>query len=322
MPVETEGSAMQVGCRLVLLVFAVAVSDRAFAQALSPEFVHGVDYSFERMEATRTVNDADDRGAIRLVTLVYRPIKGDKREVVLFSHGSTGGEIKSPKEPWEGPPQSVVRFFVSRGYTVVAPMRRGRAESSGTYIEECAIYAGECTLARQTAMMERSVREAMLDTTAVIDQVVLGRLMPRESKLLLAGVSRGGYLSLMVASERAQQVKGVVNFVGGWLSVSAKYPQADNDRRLEAQSGPLTQAGKRSTAPSVWIYAARDPLYDEATTRELFRAYREGGGRGEYVFVRDHSLPSGHNVASALPLWEAAVEGFLKGLDMRSSHAK
>jgi pimeloyl-ACP methyl ester carboxylesterase len=303
-------------------MLAVGASNRVAAQALSPDFVHGVDYSFERMEATRTVNDAEDRGSIRLVSLVYRPLKNDNREVVLFSHGSTGGEIKSPKEPWEGPPQPVISFFVSRGYTVVAPMRRGRAESSGTYVEECAIYAGECTLANQTAMMERSVREAMLDTSAVIDQVILRRLMPPDGKLLLVGVSRGGFLSLMVASERPQQVKGIVNFVGGWLSVSSKYPEPDNTQRLKAQTDRLAKAGKESTPPSVWIYAARDPLYDEATTREFFRAYREAGGRGEYVFVRDHALPSGHNVASSLPLWRSPVDTFLKGLDSTRSQQK
>ena len=161
-------------------------------------------------------------------------------------------------------------------------------------------------------MMERSLGEAMLDTSAVIDQIVLGRLMRRDGKFLLVGVSRGGFLSLMIASERPEQVKGVVNFVGGWLSVSPKYPDADNAQRLKAQSDRLTQAARRSAVPSVWIYAARDPLYDEATTRELFRAYREAGGRGDYVFVRDHALPSGHNVASALPLWQSAVEEFLK----------
>ena len=171
-------------------------------------------------------------------------------------------------------------------------------------------------------MMERSVREAMLDTSAVLDQIVLRRLTPRDGKVLLVGVSRGGFLSLMVASERPQQVKGIVNFVGGWLSVSQKYPEADNTQRLEAQTNRLMRAAKETAAPSVWIYAARDPLYDEATTREFFRSYREAGGRGEYVFVRDHALPSGHNVASALPLWQSAVEAFLKSLDSTPSQQK
>jgi len=297
------------------IALAALLCARLHAQALTPDFVHGVDYTFERAVATRAVNDAEDKGRIRLVTLVYRPVKNDRGEVVLFSHGSTAGEIRSPSEPWEGPPVAVIRFFTSRGYTVVAPMRRGRAESSGTYVEECPIYLGKCTLADQTAMTERSLREASLDTAAVIDQVIVGKLARREPKILLAGVSRGGFLSLMVAAQRPRQVKGVVNFVGGWHSVSDKYPARDNEARLAAHTTRLAEAARQSAAPSIWIYAARDPFYAEATTRQFFRAYQEGGGRGEYVFVADHSLPNGHTVASSLPLWEAAVDGFLKKLD-------
>jgi hypothetical protein len=39
------------------------------------------DYTFERLEATRVVNDAEDKGIIRLVTQVWRPLKNDRREV-------------------------------------------------------------------------------------------------------------------------------------------------------------------------------------------------------------------------------------------------
>lgn len=301
--------------RCLLWLVAAAVTASANAQALSPDFVHGVDYSFERMEATRAVNDAEDRGKIRLVTFVYRPLKTDRREVALFSHGSTGGEIRSPKEPWEGPPLSVIRFFISRGYTVVAPMRRGRAESSGTYVEECAIYAGQCTLAQQTAMLDRTVREAMLDTLAVIDQVVLGRIVPRTSKLLFVGVSRGGFLSLLLAAERPRQTRAVINFVGGWLSVGEKYSDADNRQRMSAQTERFAKAGRGRQAPSLWIYAARDELYGESVTREFFRAYQEAGGSGEYVFIREHALPNGHLIAASLPAWQAAAGAFLTNLE-------
>lgn len=305
---------------LALLIVAAATTSAA-AQALTPEFVHGVDYTFERMQATRAVDDAKDRGKIRLVTFVYRPVRKDRHEVVLFSHGSTGGEIRSPKEPWEGPPLAVIRFFVSRGYTVVAPMRRGRAESSGTYVEECAIYAGDCTLAQQTAMLDRTVREALSDTLAVMDQVVFGRLVPKDSKILLAGVSRGGFLSLMAAARRPRQVSAIVNFVGGWLSISDKYAEDQNRERLSSQLKRFAEAGEKSKAPSVWIYAARDPLYDEHTTREFFRAYEEAGGRGQYVFVPDHTLPSGHLVAATLPLWETSVDQFLRALDAAAARS-
>jgi pimeloyl-ACP methyl ester carboxylesterase len=315
MMVNAKGACVHISRWLTLSLILAASGGSAWPQALSADFVHGVDYSFQRMEATRTVRDAEDRGKIRLVILIYRPLKLDRHQVALFSHGSTGGEIKSPKEPWEGPPPAVIRFFISRGYTVVAPMRRGRGESSGTYVEECAFYAGECTLAEQTAMTGRSLREAMLDTRAVIDQVILGKLNAGKRKIVLVGTSRGGLLSLMTGAVRPQQVAGVVNFAGGWLSVSDKYSAADNQQRLDVQRKLFVEAGREKRVPSLWIYAARDQLYGEATTREFFRAYQETGGRGDYLFVSEHALPNGHNVSTVSSLWETAVDAFLTKLD-------
>src|SRR5215207_939331 len=180
-------------------VFVAVTAAAASGQALNPEFIHGRDYTFERMEAKRKVRDAEDNGTIRLVAYVYHPLKNDRREVILFSHGSLGGMIRSPKEQGDAPPPSVIRFFVSRGYTLIAPMRRGRGESTGTYVEECAFYLGQCTLAQQVERTDRSLSEALLDSNAVIDQIILKRLVPRQSQILVAGISRGGFLSLMLA---------------------------------------------------------------------------------------------------------------------------
>src|SRR4026208_2421464 len=120
---------MQMFIKVVALVMAGAAC--ASGQRGEAGFVCGRDYTFERMVATRKVHDAEDKGTIRLVTYVYRPLKNDRHEVVLFSHGSTGGMATAPTEPGgsNAPPRTVVQFFVSRCYTVVAPMRRGRGES-------------------------------------------------------------------------------------------------------------------------------------------------------------------------------------------------
>ncbi len=294
------------------LLITFALASTAAAQALDPQFVYGRDYTFERMEATRIVHDAEDDGPIRLVSYVYRPLRNDRHEVILFSHGSTGGIIRSPKEQGDAPPPAVMHYFVGRGYTVVAPMRRGRGESSGTYVEECAFYLGKCTLAQQTALTERSLHEAMLDTNAVIDQVILGRLVPRDAKILLGGISRGGFLSLFMAGERPSLVKGVVNFAGGWLSVNDKYSVADYKSRLDAQTSRLSKAAKQTAAPTIWIYADRDPFYNEAGRQALLRSWREGGGQADYTFVARHSLsPNGHAVATNAALWKNALDAFM-----------
>ncbi len=296
------------------VVLAAAGAGQLSAQAINPEFVFGRDYTFEQMEATRAVDDAQDKGTIRLVTYVWRPVKNDRHEVALFSHGSTGGLARSPKEPGgtNATPPVVVQFLVSRGYTVVAPLRRGRGDSTGTYVEECSVYTGECTVADQLRLGERAIREALLDTNAVIDQLVLGRLAPRDAKILLVGHSRGGFLSLLLAGERPALAKAVINFSGGWYGVTDRLTPAENQQRMEDQKARLTRAAGRATVPTLWFYATRDPFYKEGVPQELHHYWQEAGGRAELVFVAEHSLPNAHLALSDPKLWERQADALLK----------
>jgi pimeloyl-ACP methyl ester carboxylesterase len=304
-------------CLPAIALLAVAGAAPASAQAINPEFVYGRDYTFERLEATRTVQDAEDKGTIRLVTYVYRPVKNDRAEVVLFSHGSTGGLARSPQEPGgaNAPPAAVVQFFVSRGYTVVAPMRRGRGESTGAYVEECSVFTGQCTVTDQVALSERAIREALLDTDAVIEQLILGRLVRPEAKILLVGHSRGGFLSLIVAGERPALARGVVNFAGGWHGVTDRLTSAENQQRMDDQKARLARAAKRAGVPTIWFYAARDRFYKEGVPQELHRQWLDAGGRAEFVFFAQHSLPNAHLAVSEPSLWEQQADAFLKALE-------
>lgn len=297
---RTKNFKTLVSVLLLLLLAAAPVS----AQAVDSGFVWGRDYTFERMTAKRVVNDKEDKGTIRLVAYVYRPVKNDRREVVLFSHGSTGGLTRSPKEALDAPPMSVINFFVSRGYTVVAPMRRGRNESSGTYVEECSVFTGECSTSDQVALGERGIKEALLDTNAVIGQIILGRLVSRDSKIIAAGISRGGFLSLMLAGERPELVKGVINFVGGWYGVTDRLTDAENRQRMDDHKIRLQRAAKQTNAPSIWFYAARDPFNKDGVPQELHRYWTETGRKAEFVYIENHNLPSGHTIAANLALWE------------------
>jgi len=289
-----------------------AAAESASLQALTNEFAYGRDYTFERMEATRAVNDTEDNSTIRLVTYVYRPVKNDRREVVLYSHGSTGGLSSSPREPSNFPQRPVIRFFVSRGYTLVAPLRRGRGDSTGTYIEECSVYVGQCTTADQVALTERGLREALLDTNAVIDQLVLGRLVPSVSKIIVAGHSRGGFLSLMLAAERPAVAKGVINFAGGWLATTRNLSDAENQQRTEEQTARVARAAKRVTVPTIWIYAVRDSLYQDRFPLALVTSWRNAGAHAEFVHVTEHSLPDGHTVPTDAALWGRQMDAFLR----------
>lgn len=299
--------------QLIALIALIGAAGLVQAQTPAPTFVHGLDYTFERMLATRTVRDTADQGSITLVAYVYRPVGTDRPTVVLWNHGSTGGGRIPAKEPIL-PPRAVVRFFVSRGYTVVAPMRRGRGESSGTSLEECGNWAGRCTLTQQIGLLDSGLREAILDLEAITDRIVQTGLTKPNSKFIFSGVSRGGFLALAMAAEHPEITTGVVNFVGGWFPVSALYPADINDRRLRLQLERLTSLGGRSRAPTLWIYADRDHAYSDGVTRQFFTAYRGGGGSGKFHFIASHALESGHRLAEDTTLWTSTVAEFLNRL--------
>lgn len=300
--------------RHALFAMLLLFGSTARAQALDSDFVFGRDYTFERARATRRVDDAQDSGTIELVAYVYRPSKNDRHEVVLWSHGSTGGLITGPKEPVAVPPP-VVRFFVSRGYTLVAPQRRGRGESGGTYVEECSVFTGACTIAAQTALSGRAIAEALRDTDAVLDQVVLGHLVDRRSRIVAAGHSRGGFLSLVLAGRRPGLVGAVVNFSGGWHGITARLDAAQRERRTADHAQWLEQAAKRASMPTFWIYAARDPLYEEGVPQALVAAWQRAGGKADFTYVAEHTLPNAHLTPQAPALWQAPLAEFMRSLD-------
>src|SRR5580765_4818590 len=131
-----------------------------------------------------------DRGRVeaRLETYVYAPADAGRRPVVILSHGSSGG---SPKlsDDWA----SEAAYFTSKGYVVLAPMRRGRGSSSGVSLES---EEKNCDLSSWAI----GLRSAFSDLDAVIEyaQTLTGA---DASDITLVGVSRGGFLSIAYAAE-------------------------------------------------------------------------------------------------------------------------
>jgi pimeloyl-ACP methyl ester carboxylesterase len=273
--------------------------------------INGVHYRFERMVAERPVDDAHDKGTIRLVSYVYRPLQNDRGEVVVSLHGSAGGLVIAPEEPFLGPGPPLW-FLLQRGMTVVIPMRRGRAESSGRYVEECPYQTGKCSLGEYRELTSNGLADALASTEAVINQVVLPRLKPPNGRILLWGPSRGGVLALHYAAKFPDRVRAVVAVSPGWLSIVDKWPADENGKRLGLQKAIFASAGKAYRGPTLWVYADTDPFYAEPVTRELFAAFEKAGGRGKYVQVREPTLTNGH--VPPVELWQQHAEQFLSEL--------
>src|SRR5438067_5904463 len=85
----------------------------------------------------------------------------------------------------------------------------------------------------------------------------------RPGPVLLAGMSRGGFLAMHYAGLKPGEVMGVVNFSGGW------YPYGPVTTPYYANAG----RGAADRVPQLWLYADNDGLYNAALIREYHQAF-------------------------------------------------
>jgi pimeloyl-ACP methyl ester carboxylesterase len=237
--------------------------------------LYGVDYEFDVVRTPLELSDRHDRGTVYLVSWMYTPKRHSSGGVTVVLHGSTGHLARSPKEaggtrpPWLGQ-------LLARGDMVVVPQRRGRGESGGAYVEECAFHAGDCSLEQINAGAEATLHDALQSTRAVLLSFVFPKLRPKDGKVSLWGVSRGGFLSLMYAGRYPDEVSEVVAVSPGWLSVAPQWGPAINDWRVGRHIRWLAQSGKRFKGPVLWVDGSVDRFYGADITAEFF-AGREPG---------------------------------------------
>jgi dienelactone hydrolase len=126
----------------------------------------------------------------------------------------------------------------------------------------------------------------------------------RPGPVLLAGQSRGGFLSMHYASLKPSEVMAVVNFSGGW------YPYGPVTTPYYASAG-RSAANK---VPQLWLYADNDKLYDEALIREYYQAFAAAGGSARFELL--HGVPGdGHLLRLYPDRWRPIADKFLTSLN-------
>lgn len=236
---------------------------------------------------------------LRLETFLYRPASPGPYPVLVFNHGSTGAGRVSPKatDPYRYP--EVARFFVERGWAVVIAMRRGRGASGGEYLE---LY--DCNRGALASGVDRGIA----DVDAVLAWVS-AQPWADTSRLLLGGMSRGGFLSVLYPSRHRTTARGVVNFAGGWMVERC-------DRAVRINTDTFVEAGRGGSLPMLWLYAENDRNYGPGAIRSYHDAFTQAGGRAELRLYP----PIGHDGHILLPgaadVWSATVQDFLVRLGL------
>jgi dienelactone hydrolase len=234
---------------------------------------------------------------LALQAILYRTPLTGRRPVVIFNHGSTGGGIiPATIFPDFARKNNATRTFLSLGYTVVLPMRKGFGKSEGPMIEE---------QPGPTTTQDVQLDSAVEDLDAVVEYI---RMQPYAdpAQIIVSGQSHGGILAVVYAGRHSDKVAGVINFSGGWWG--------ENTLPADFNMLQFCQAGRTAKIPMLWLYADHDTYYSLAYIERGFAAFRAAGGNGQLFEV--HDLPgNGHFLFSWPEKWQDVAATYLKNLE-------
>ena len=242
-----------------------------------------------------------DGEQVRLEMRIYAPSADGRVPTLVFNHGSTGRGLEPSrfKRPIDFP--ALAGFFRDRGWAVVMPARRGRGGSEGLYdegFEERRETGYACDPARALPGADRALRDIEAAMNAILGMPFVDR-----ERVVIGGQSRGGILSVAYAGLHPQQVKGVVNFVGGW----------SGSRCATTVNETLFVRGARYSDDTLWLYADGDPFYSLSHSQANFAAFRAAGGRGTFIELEAPPNPfGGHGLFAYPDVWASSVDAYLK----------
>ena len=160
-------------------------------------------------------------------------------------------------------------MFLSLGYSVAVPTRRGYGDSGGDWFEGY----GSCG----DPDYYRAGLETARDIRATVD--ALRRYPGLEARrFVLVGQSAGGWGSVAASTLTIEGVEAVVNFAGGRGSYAAH--SVCREERLVEVAG---RYGKRSHAPQLWIYSENDLYFGPGLARRMHSAFVASGGKAEFL---------------------------------------
>lgn len=258
-----------------------------------------------RAQAREQVVRIPAAGGVSMIATIMRPPAEGKRPLVVINHGSPDSFQRPTMERPHYP--SLSSWFMSRGYVVVLPLRRGYGETGGTWAEDY--------VSCQTPDYYNAGMQGASDIKAAIDFM---RRQPYvlADRTIVLGESAGGWATLALSSQNPAGVSGMINFAGG---------RGGQQRLADGGIGNCTPAtlvtaagryGATARVPMLWIYTANDSFFEPSLARRMFDAYSAAGGKGTYrplgAFGSDgHSLPLSE---SGVSMWAGSVAEFLASL--------
>jgi dienelactone hydrolase len=254
----------------------------------------------QRMREQLWLLPSGDPG-VALRATVFRPLTPATQRfpLVVINHGTSESNRMSVSMPvyyW------LSRWFVDRGYAVVLPQRRGHGATGGPLVEA----VGDCA----NPDHYRSGLIAAQDIGAAVDYMARQPFVD-PARILLVGVSTGGWASLALAAQRPESVAAVINFAGG------RGGHAWGRKNSVCGAAGLIAAAhdyaRTARVPTLWLYSENDSYFGPSLAAKLAVAWREGGGNVEYDPLPAYGA-DGHDIAddrAGWDVWGASLDRFL-----------
>jgi len=246
-----------------------------------------------------------------MVAGVFRPPGDGPFPVLIYSHGRSSAEADRARTGFPDP-RGHIRYWRSKGFAVVAPVRPGYGATGGPDEEDSGVRYdifgncwGEPEFARSAAAAATAI-EATL-------RWVRAQSWADATRIVLAGASMGGLASVASASANPRGVVAYINFSGGTGGSGERRPE--HSCGSETMEGLMSTYGRSTHVPSLWLYAENDSYWGSSWPRAWHRAYERAGNPTELVMTAPVAGADGHLLlVRGSRLWAQHVDRFLEEL--------
>ncbi|MEX0325494.1 MAG: alpha/beta hydrolase family protein [Puniceicoccaceae bacterium] len=255
---------------------------------------------YSRLIPTDLVEDGQP---VRLEVVYAEPDGEGPFPTVVFNHGSTGNGSDPSRFTITTGFLTIVDYFNERGWLVVFPQRRGRGKSDGLYDEGFTLDRSGYSC--DPVLSLPGVERAMEDIDEVMKYLRRDPVV-KPGNMLIGGQSRGGILSIAYAGTRPGVFRGVINFVGGWMSDGCPDPEAINTVTFIRGADFVNE--------TLWLYGRSDPFYSVSHSLANFNAFKAAGGTGQIKLYTPLPGYNGHGIIFTPSLWESDLTAYLTSL--------
>jgi dienelactone hydrolase len=248
---------------------------------------------------------AEASGAQRLLyARLCRPTGETPARVVVYAHGTPADASARVRVAPPSCDSEAFRWFLTRGYAVIASVRRGYGATGGAYAEN----QGSC----DNADFVNPGLEAARDVAATVDYAATLPFL-RPQGMVVIGLSTGGFTTIAYDSVPHPRVSALINMSGGRGGHHNNQPNSNcNPNGLAVAAGRF---GASASTPMLWVYTANDSFFSPQIAAAMYAAFTQAGGRADFQALSEFGS-DGHDLFM-LPggsgIWGPLVERYLAG---------